>query len=154
MNFWLRRLMLKNETLSKPIDEALKGTGKCGTGGCMLGMAAAVAPGFFKTIFDDDAIPDEDRKSNFYNVVCQHNFRITGYKAMAEWLEIPHYIAKSLCSPDSGLWNESETTDIKHAVLLLETYRDKGEDGLNKLDVDYEESGYGCDDDDDNDEED
>lgn len=100
---------------SRTVTEALKGDGDCGTTACMAGMAAAIAPTFFKISLISDSS---------YDIACCSDNRITGTSAFARWLEIPEMDAEHFCDPTLEWWAGKDNDDIKHAIHLLENYRD------------------------------
>ena len=129
MGNWIKRILGKSGR-SKSISQSLQSGGGCGTSGCMLGMAAAVAPRYFSVIFEEGG----EGLDNYYEIACKHDKDITESEAFAEWLEIPREHAAAFCDPSSEWWFRKSVTNIKHAIKLLKTYRDKGPEALPSLD--------------------
>ena len=136
MGNWILRVVIEGSKKSKPISQAIKGEGTCGTSGCMLGMAAAIAPRYFKVTWDQDDPDDNEEDFNgeiLYDICCRHDEDIVSENAFAEWLDIPYEEAVAFCNPGSEWWMGHGYTDVKHAIKLLKTYRDKGSVALPHL---------------------
>ncbi len=96
---------------------ALKQGGECGTTCCIAGLAALIAPTFFDIVIEGvgDELCIRAKKS-----------RALREEAFAEWLEIPAMDGYNITMPNSFVWDKYKRTDIRHAINVLESYREKG----------------------------
>ena len=100
--------------------DAFKSGGQCGTSACIAGMAAIIAPRFF-TI--ENGYAYAKRLGDWSGL-------LKGFNA---WLEIPNEDGELLTEPDMGVWLNSDSKDISHAINVLEAYRNGGMDLVEKI---------------------